>query len=66
MSLARKCCSGHCFTSPTKRDRRFTRSSEPREGLTNCRAKAVTSFLSYFTTLRTGYFLNLRNILLGL
>ena len=54
MSLARKCCSGHRFTSPTKRDRHFTRSSEPRDGPAACSAKAVHSFLSYFKTVSVG------------
>ena len=35
-------------------DRQFTRSSEPREGLAICRAKAVLSFVSHFKTLRVG------------
>ena len=44
------------FTSPTGdgRDRHFTWSSEPREGLAVCRAKEVPSFLSYFKTLSIG------------
>ena len=33
------------------RDRYFTWSSEPREGVPVCRAKGVPSFLSYFKTL---------------
>ena len=36
------------------RDRQVTWSSEPREGLANCRAKEVSSFLSYFKTLNIG------------
>ena len=32
----------------------FTRSSEPREGLAACSAKAVPSFLGYFKTLSIG------------
>ena len=31
-----------------RRDRHFTWSSEPREGLAICRTKAVPSFLSHF------------------
>ena len=31
-----------------RRDRNFTWSSEPREGLAICRTKAVPSFLSHF------------------
>ena len=45
------------FTSPTedgRRNRRFTWSSEPREGPAACRAKGVPSFLSYFKTLSIG------------
>ena len=37
-----------------RRDRHFTWSSEPREGLAICRAKAVPSFLRYFKTLSIG------------
>ena len=37
-----------------RRDRHFTWSSEPREGLAICRAKALPSFLSYFKTLSIG------------
>ena len=37
-----------------RRDRQFTWSSEPREGLAICRAKAVTSFLSHFNTMSIG------------
>ena len=36
------------------RDRHFTWSSEPREGLTACSAKEVTSYLSHFKTLING------------
>ena len=36
------------------RDRHFTWSSEPREGLTACSAKEVTSYLSHFKTLSNG------------
>ena len=39
------------FTSPNGRDRHFTWSSEPREGLAACSAKEVPSFLSHFKTL---------------
>ena len=35
-------------------DRHSTWSSEPREGLAICRAKAVLSFFSHFKTLRVG------------
>ena len=38
---------GHYFL----RDRHFTWSSEPSEGVPVCRAKGVPSFLSYFKTL---------------
>ena len=39
---------GHYFyVSDWGRDRHFTWSSEPREGLPVCRAKGVPSFLSY-------------------
>jgi len=45
----------HYFCVSYKRlDRHFTWSSEPREGLAICRAKAVPSFLSYFKTLSIG------------
>ena len=37
------------FTSPNGRDRHFTWSSEPREGLAACSAKEVPSFLSHFS-----------------
>ena len=37
-----------------RRDHHFTRSSERREGLAVCRAKAVPSFLIYFKTLSIG------------
>ena len=37
-----------------KGQRRRKRSSEPREGLAACSAKAVPSFLSYFKTLSVG------------
>ena len=39
------------YVSYWRRDRHFTWSSEPREGLAICRAKAVPSFLSHFKTL---------------
>ena len=39
---------------PWRRDRHFTWSSEPREGLTACSAKEVPSFLSHFKTLSNG------------
>ena len=43
---------GHYFyVSYWRRDRHLTWSSESREGLAICRAKAVPSFLSYFKTL---------------
>ena len=42
------------YVSKWKRDRRFTWSSEPREGLAACTAKEVPSFLSYFKTLSNG------------
>ena len=42
------------YVSYWRRDRHFTWSSEPREGLPVCRAKAVPSFLSYFKTLGIG------------
>ena len=46
---------GHYFyVSNWKRDRHFTRSSEPREGLAACTAKAVPLFLSHFKTLTIG------------
>ena len=39
--------------SPTlRRERHFTWSPEPREGLTVCRAMAVPSFLSYFKSVK--------------
>ena len=37
-----------------RRDRHFTWSSEPREGLATCSAKGIPSFLSYFKTLSIG------------
>ena len=37
-----------------RRDRHFTWSSEPREGLAACSAKEVPSFLSHFKTLSNG------------
>ena len=44
---------GHYFhVSYFRRDRHFALSSEPREGLALCRAKAISSFLSYFKTLQ--------------
>ena len=46
---------GHYFYfSYWRRDRHFTWSSEQREGLAICRAKAVLSFLSHFKTLSVG------------
>ena len=46
---------GHYFyVSYWRRDRHFTWSSEPREGLAICKAKEVPSFLSYFKTLSIG------------
>ena len=42
------------YVSLRRRDRHFTWSSEPSEGLAVCSAKAVPSFLSYFKTLRIG------------
>ena len=42
------------YVSYWRRDRHFTWSSEPREGLAICRAKAVPSFLSHFKTLSVG------------
>ena len=39
------------YVSYWRRDRHFTWSSEPREGLACCSAKGVPSFLSYFKTL---------------
>ena len=46
---------GHYFyVSQWRRDRHFTWSSEPSEGLTACSAKEVPSFLSHFKTLSNG------------
>ena len=46
---------GHYFNvSYWGRGRHFTWSSEPREELAICRAKAVPSFLSYFKALSIG------------
>ena len=42
------------YVSNWRRDRHFTWSSEPREGLACCSAKGVPSFLSYFKTLSIG------------
>ena len=42
------------YVSIWKRDRHFTWSSEPREGLAACTAKGLPSFLSYFKTLSIG------------
>ena len=42
------------YVSYWRRDRHFTWSSEPREGLAIFRAKAVPSFLSHFETLSIG------------
>ena len=47
-------CGHYFYVSYWRRDRHFTWSSEPREGLAICRAKAVPSFLSYFKTLSIG------------
>ena len=46
---------GHYFyVSWWRRDRHFTWSSKPREGLAACSAKEVPSFLSHFKTLSNG------------
>ena len=45
---------GAIFTSHRRRNRHFTLSFEPREGLAICRAKGVPSFLSYLKTLSVG------------
>ena len=46
---------GHFFTSPTRDGTTIFRwSSDPREGLAVCRAKAISSFFSYFKTLSIG------------
>ena len=42
------------YVSYWRRDRHFTWSSEPREGLAACSTKVVPSFLSYFKTLSIG------------
>ena len=42
------------YVSNWRRDRHFTRSSEPHEGLATCSAKEVPSFRSYFKTLSIG------------
>ena len=42
------------YVSNWRRDRHFTWSSEPREGLACCSAKGVSSFLGYFKTLGVG------------
>ena len=42
------------YVSNWRRDRHFTWSSEPREGLAISRAKGGPSFLSYFKTLSIG------------
>ena len=42
------------YVSEWRRDRHFTWSSEPREGLAACSAKEVPSFLSHFKTLSNG------------
>ena len=42
------------YVSYWRRDRHFTWSSEPREGLAACSAKEVPSFLSHFKTLSNG------------
>ena len=42
------------YVSNWTRDRHFTWSSEPREGLACCSAKGVPSFLGYFKTLSIG------------
>ena len=46
---------GHYFHVPNgRRDRHFTWTSEPREGLAACKANEVPSFLSYLKTPRIG------------
>ena len=42
------------YVSNWRRDRHFTWSSEPREGLACCSAKGVPSFLGYLRTLSIG------------
>ena len=42
------------YVANWRRDRHFTWSSEPREGLACCSAKGVPSFLGYFKTLSIG------------
>ena len=42
------------YVSNWRRNRHFTGSSEPREGLACCSAKGVPSFLGYFKTLSIG------------
>ena len=42
------------YVSYWRRDRHFSWSSEPGEGLLVCRARNVPSFLSYFQTLSFG------------
>ena len=44
----------HFYVSYWRRHCHYTWSSEPREGLAICRAKAVPSFLSYSKTLSVG------------
>ena len=55
MYLERKYQRGHCFyVSYWRRDRHFTWSSEPPNGLAAHTAKGVPSFLSQFKTLSVG------------
>ena len=56
MYLATKVLTGDTifYVSYWRRDRYFTWSSEPREGLAACNAKGVPSFPSYFKTLSNG------------
>ena len=42
------------YVSNWRRDRHFTWSSQPREGLACCSAKGVPSFLGYFKTVSIG------------
>ena len=56
MYLATKVLTGDTifYVSYWRRDRYFTWSSEPREGLAACNAKGVPSFPSYFKTPSNG------------
>jgi len=55
MYLARKYQLGTLFyVYHRRRDCHFTWSSEPRQGVAICKAKAVPSFLTYFKTLSNG------------